>query len=78
MFECGDSIIIGLDNGRASSDKYNVTFHPLSGANSLEIIDLIKPLVKRGPEKIIIHVGTNDLTTGNVDTIGNLEKIRSK
>ena len=77
VFVCGDSIIIGLDNGRASSDKHNVSFHPLSGGNSLEIIDLVRPLAKRGPDKLIIHIGSNDLTADNVDTIKNLDKIRS-
>ena len=68
-------MISGLDNSRASSESCKVTFHPLSGANSEEVIDFIKPLAKRCPDKIIVHIGSNDLTK-NINTIENLEKIK--
>ena len=77
MILCGNSILIGLDNNRVSSDKINVQLHPLSGANSLEMIDIVKPLAKRNPDRIIVHVATNDLNVKEIDTIKNLEKIRS-
>ena len=36
----------------------------------------IKPFTKRKPHRILLHVGTNDLTNQNIDTVENLRQIR--
>ena len=36
--------------------------------------DFMKPLLKRKPDKIILHIGTNDLTQ-NIDTCSDLAEI---
>ena len=37
---------------------------PHRGATSQDIKDYIKPIIRRKPDLIIIHAGTNDLTKG--------------
>ena len=46
----------------------------IQGATSEDIIQKIKPVIKKKPDLIIIHIGTNDVTK-NVDTIINLQTI---
>ena len=47
----------------------------MPGADTQDIIDFIKPLLKRSPKYLIIHAGTNDITSG-CKTRENLESIR--
>ena len=56
------------------SQKGNVAISNHSGATSEDIIEKIKPVIKKKPDLIIIHIGTNDVTK-NVDTIINLQTI---
>ena len=75
---CGDSIIKGLDNNRASTENCCISFHPLSGGNSFEMIDFVKPLARRNPDKMVIHAGSNDLTVKEgMNTIDNLKKVHA-
>ena len=69
----GDSLLNGIsENGLRS--KHNVKCRPHSGASSQDMIDFIKPYLRKKPDAIILHCGTNDLTKG-VNTIESLEKI---
>ena len=45
-----------------------------SGATTKDIIDHIKPVVRKRPLCVITHSGTNDLTQG-IDTIENMKSI---
>ena len=47
---------------------------PHSGASSQDMADFIKPYLRKKPDAIILHCGTNDLTKG-VNTIESLEQI---
>ena len=38
----------------------NVRFHP--GSTTEDIVDFIKPVIRKKSDPVIIHVGTNDLT----------------
>ena len=50
--------------------------HPFSGATSGDMIDFVKPLLRRNPDKFILHVGTNDLTQNtDINTHENLQQI---
>ena len=86
----GDSIVNGINpNGfkKDSSTKriginpngfnkvFNVKVRPHGGATSEDMIDYIKPTIRKKPDDIIIHVGTNDITKNNVNTVENLQKI---
>ena len=69
----GDSILNNIAP-HGISQKGNVTISNHSGATSEDIIEKIKPVIKKKPDLIIIHIGTNDVTK-NVDTIINLQTI---
>ena len=63
-------IIIGDSMLRYETPKFlsknynfvNVRFH--RGATTEDIVDFIKPVIKKKPDAVIIHAGTNDLTNG--------------
>ena len=63
----GDSIVNGV-NPRGFDKKYLVKVRPYGGATSEDVIDFVKPSVRKKPDHMLIHVGTNDLTN-KVDTI---------
>ena len=44
------------------------------GAFSIDIINHLKPCLRKAPGKIIIHAGTNDITN-NVNYLSNVKKI---
>ncbi|XP_066916476.1 uncharacterized protein [Clytia hemisphaerica] len=74
---CGDSMLNNIVGNGLSNKNVKVTVRNFPGANSDDMIHHIRPLVKRKPKRIILHVGTNDLTSGcntkeNLDTIRNL------
>jgi len=46
--------------------------HP--GATTEDLIDHIKPILRKNPDVIIVHGGTNDCTN-NTDTIKNIVSI---
>lgn len=70
----GDSILNGVNERGIKSKNFSVSIQPYSGANSNDIVDYIKPIIRKSPDNIIIHMGTNDLKK-NINTIENLEKI---
>ena len=67
----GDSILNGLEEAGMQKD-HNVKVRAHSGATTRDIVDHIKPVVRKRPSCIIIHSGTNDLTQG-IDTIENMK-----
>ena len=69
----GDSMINGI-NANGFRKDLNVKIKPFGGATSADLIDHIKPTLRKKPKNIILHVGTNDLTN-NIDTIPNLKSI---
>ena len=74
----GDSIIGGLNKKgmQNTRDKdVKVKCHP--GATTGDLIDHLNPELRKKPDVIILHGGTNDLS-GEVDTIKNLTAVASK
>ena len=69
----GDSILNGIEE-KGLSKKHRVRVRPHSGANSEDLTDHIKPIIRRKPDALIIHIGTNDLTS-NIDTVKQLKSI---
>ena len=53
----GDSVVSGLQPGLLSQ-KHKVKVKSFSGANVRNMHDNIKPILRRKPEYIILHVGT--------------------
>ena len=50
----------------------NVRFHP--GATTKDIVDFVKPVIRKKANAVIIHAGTNDLTNG-INTTRQVRKI---
>ena len=69
----GDSILNGLDENLMKR-HHNVQVRAHSGANTHDIKDHIKPIMRHAPDCVIIHAGTNDLTR-ETETINNLRSI---
>ena len=56
----GDSIIQNI-RGWSLSKTNKVVVKPFPGATSEAMEDYLKPILRKDPENIIIHVGTNDV-----------------
>ena len=55
-----------------SGNKVNVKFYP--GATTEDITDYLRPAMRKKPDAIIIHTGTNDLTN-DVNVMKNVRSI---
>ena len=75
VFIIGDSMIKYV-NGREVSrnDSVKVRSHP--GATTDDFIDYVRPTVRKKPNLIIIHSGTNDIQN-NVNTLQKIRKVIS-
>ena len=74
----GDSIINGITPVRLSSKcKHRFRIKPYRGAISEELVDHIRPTLRRTPDVIAIHIGTNDISNGDCSSLQiNLGKVR--
>ena len=57
----GDSIVQNLQGWRLSNTDNHVVVKSFSGANITDMEDYLKPILRKEPNKVILHVGTNDL-----------------
>lgn len=65
-----------IEGNGVSTKSVKSIVRSFPGADSTDMIDYLKPLLnKKKPKYLILHVGTNDITSG-CDTVKNLEKIR--
>ena len=60
----GDSIIKYLRSDELSSSDKSISIMKHPGCSSEGMVDSVKPAARMKPDKLIIHVGTNDLTKG--------------
>ena len=59
----GDSILNGIhERGMNKDEKIKVKIRKYPGTSSIDILDHIKPSLRKTPEQIIIHAGTNDIS----------------
>ena len=70
----GDSILKYVRREDVSTKQHNtrVLFH--LGATTEDMLDFVKPIVRRKPDYLLIHSGSNDLTKG-VNTIKKVKKL---
>ena len=61
-FIVGDSIVKDVKGWLLSGER-SVRTYSFSGADTTDMHDFIRPLIKKKPEEIILHVGTTDLTS---------------
>ena len=71
----GDSILQGVDEHRISRRGRKVKVRSFLGASVDDMFDHMKPLMRKCPRKIILHIGTNNSMNENSRTI--LHKILS-
>ena len=72
---CGDSMVNGIDGDGVSSKSFSTAVKHFGGSTSLDMVDYIKPSANSKPDKIIVHVGTNDITKNVTNTTENLDLI---
>lgn len=63
-----DSIFNNVEEHRLSK-KYNVKVRAFSGATVTDMFDYITPLLRKKPDIILLHVGTNDTSFSSADEI---------
>ena len=58
----GDSMLNGVqEKGLNKNADINIKIRKYLGASSNDILDHIRPSLRKEPDQIIIHEGTNDL-----------------
>ena len=62
IFIAGDSVVKDVRGWLLSRHKY-VKVYSFSGADTTDMNDFIKPLLKRRPDEVILHIGTNNLAS---------------
>ena len=60
----GDSIVKYLRSDELSSTDKSISVMKHPGCSSEDMLDYVKPIARKKPDTMIIHVGTNDLTKG--------------
>ena len=63
----GSSILLGIQEGKLK--RYNAKVRAFSGATVDDMHDYLKPLLKKKPDNIILHIGTNDSVGKSADDI---------
>ena len=55
----GDSMLAGIEQKRISGNR-NIKVHIFPSATTHDMYDYLKPLLKKNPDNIILHIGTNN------------------
>ena len=61
VFIAGDSIVQHVHGWELSDAKQRVAVKSFSGSKTEDMADYLKPLMRKTPDAIIVHVGTNDV-----------------
>ena len=57
----GDSMVKNLQGWRLSTEENHVVVKSFAGATTSDMENYVKPVIRKEPQKLILHVGTNDL-----------------
>ena len=60
-------------NEKGLSKKHTVKVRSYPGDTTKDLTDDIKPVMRKNPDLVVIHFGTNDITKNGVNTKGNLQ-----
>ena len=75
----GDSIMSEIREELLKTDKHNVKVRSFRGGTIEDMEDNIKPILKREPNYIILHLGTNNATNSTArDILDKLLQLKSK
>ena len=61
VFIAGDSIIQHVQGWKLSTSDKHVAVKSFSGARIADMDDYLKPLLRKEPDEVILHVGTNNI-----------------
>ena len=61
------------ERGMNKDENIKVKIRKYLGASSIDILDHINPSLRKAPEQIIIHAGTNDISN-NTNYLKNVKK----
>ena len=61
VFIAGDSIIQHVQGWKLSTSDKHVAVKSFSGARIADMEDYLKPLLRKEPDEVILHVGTNNI-----------------
>ena len=71
----GDSVLNGVkEKGLNKKADINIKIRKYPCASSTDILDHIRPSLRKEPDQIINHAGTNDLTNDH-NSLNNVKKI---
>ena len=62
------------ERGRNKDENIKVKIRKYPGTSSIDILDHIKTSLRKAPEQIIIHAGTNDISN-KTNYLKNVKKI---
>ena len=62
------------ERGMTKDENIKVQIRKYPGASSIDVLDHIKPSLRKAPEQIIIHASTNDISN-NKNYLRNVKKI---
>ena len=65
----GDSIIKYVKGWELSSADQSVSVKSFPGATADDMVDFLKPTLRRKPDKLAIHAGTNDVSSSTPKVI---------
>ena len=68
----GDSMVKYLRSDELSSNDTFVQIKKHSGYNTADMLDFVKPVIRRKPDLVLFHSGTNDLT----DELNTMKKVK--
>ena len=67
-----DSIVKYSRSDDLSSTDKSISIMNHSGCSSQDMVDYVKPIARKKPDRLIIHVGINDLTK----SVNTMKKVR--
>ena len=70
----GDSMVKFSKSENLSDENYIANIRTNPGCTNEDIADYVKPVIRRKPNIILVHTGTNDLTN-SVNTMSKVRKI---
>ena len=71
----GDSMLNSIEEKRMNKiNHFHIKVCKYPGESSIDIINHLKPSLRKTPDEIIIHAETNDITN-NVNYLSNVKKI---
>ena len=77
VYIAGDSMLNGLHERKTKKRNGNVKVRAHPGATLTDMPDYLKPISRKQPSHLIIHLGTNDIKSQTpVEILGNFQRVK--